>query len=70
MLNQKIKKKVLSWIDEQILKGNNTFDLILCITDIGMDPLNKHDLLMVEEVFDWHKQMVETILFDGIDENT
>jgi len=70
MTDQFIKKRVLFWISNQISKGNNTFNVISCITDIGMNPSNKEDRIKVEEIFDWHKQMVEMILFDGIDENT
>ena len=69
-MNGEIKEKVLAWMDNQIKQGNTIFDLEICVHDIGLDPLNKIDLNSVEEIFVWHKTMIDMILFDGIDENT
>jgi hypothetical protein len=69
-MNQKIKKKVLSWMNEQIKEGQRTFDMIVCVSDIGLDPFDNIDLEQVEEIFEWHKNLVNTLLFEGIDDNT
>jgi hypothetical protein len=69
-MNQKIKNLVLEWFGEKIRNGEPDFDVITCIKDIGLDPLNKYDLEMVDEIFHRNEQLLNDYFYYDITSNT
>lgn len=69
-MNQKIKHKVLDWMSEKIKHGELSFDVTDCVQEIGLNPFNKVDVDRVEEVFEWHEFMMNSLYIEGFDENT
>ncbi|OYT28704.1 hypothetical protein B6U98_04215 [Thermoplasmatales archaeon ex4572_165] len=65
-----IKKKVLDWIDEKILRGEKIFEIDSCILDIGLNPLKKNDCECVEEVFTLHQKLINDQYCACFEKNT
>ena len=69
-MENEIKLKVMSWITQQLSLGNQDFDVISCIEDIGLDPGNPSDIEMVDEVFKWDTEMLQKCFLNiGEDNN-
>jgi hypothetical protein len=69
-MDKEIKKSVMDWIDRKIYAGYTEFDILSCIKDIGLDPFNQKDYNCVEDVFEWHKSLINHIYDVCMEENT
>jgi hypothetical protein len=55
-MNNKIENKVNLWIIEKIKNGIKIFNIEECTKDIGLNPNNKYDVEMVDEIFECFKE--------------
>jgi hypothetical protein len=55
-MERKIKYKVFDWIINKMEEGDNNFDVLECINDIGLNPKNKKDIELVDKIFQWNNQ--------------
>jgi hypothetical protein len=53
-MERKIKFKVFDWIINKMEKGENCFDVLECIKDIGLNPNDKNDIEIVDKIFQWN----------------
>ena len=69
-MDELIKKKVLDWINVKIGDGFTQFRIDDCIMDLGMNPLNIRDIDSIEEIFLWHKTLINEMYDICLEINT
>ena len=69
-MDKNIKRKVLDWIDNKILRGEKIFEIESCILDIGLNPSKKNVYDSVEEVFTFHQKLVNDQYYACFEKNT
>jgi len=55
-MNNNIEDKVNLWIIEKIRNGVRVFDIEECTKDIGLNPNDKYDVEMVDDIFECFKE--------------
>ncbi len=55
-MEKKIKYKIFDWIIYKMDKGDKNFDVLECITDIGLNTNDKNDIEIVDKILRWNDQ--------------
>ena len=68
-LERKIKYIVFDWIITKMEKGDNYFDMLECIKDIGLNPNDKNDIEIVDKIFQWNDQKTKGYMINYFEYN-
>jgi len=50
-------------------KGDNYFDMLECIKDIGLNPNDKNDIEIVDKIFQWNDQKTKGYMINYFEYN-